>query len=172
MAGVQPIVPCLWFDTQAEEAARFYTGIFKNSKIGKISRYTEAGREVHGRSPGSVMTVAFELNGQPFTALNGGPVFQFTEAISLQIMCATQEEVDHYWNKLGEGGDKAAQQCGWVKDKYGLSWQVVPTVLTELISDPNKEKAGRVMEAMLKMKKIDIAEIKRAYDGATAGSRR
>ena len=126
MAGGELIVPCLWFDTQAGEAARFYTGIFKNSKIGKISRYTEAGREVHGRSPGSVMTVAFELNGQPFTALNGGPVFQFTEAISLQIMCATQEEVDHYWNKLGEGGDKAAQQCGWVKDKYGLSWQGGP----------------------------------------------
>jgi predicted 3-demethylubiquinone-9 3-methyltransferase (glyoxalase superfamily) len=172
MTAVKPIIPCLWFDTQAEEAARYYTGIFKNSKIGKISRYTEAGREVHGQKAGTVMTVEFELNGQPFTALNGGPIFKFNEAISFQVMCQTQEEVDHYWNKLSEGGDKNAQQCGWVKDKYGLSWQVVPTVLSELMSDPDKEKAGRAMEAMLQMKKLDIAELKRAFEGETATSRR
>jgi len=172
MTDVQPITPCLWFDTQAEEAARYYTGIFKHSKIVSISRYTEAGREVHGKAPGTVMTVAFELNGQPFTALNGGPIFKFNEAISFQIMCKTQEEVDHYWNKLSEGGDKQAQQCGWLKDKYGLSWQVVPTVLVEMMTDPNKEKSGRAMQAMLQMKKLDIAELKRAFAGEHAASRR
>jgi predicted 3-demethylubiquinone-9 3-methyltransferase (glyoxalase superfamily) len=172
MTALRPITPCLWFDSQAEEAARYYTGIFKNSKIGTISRYGEAGREVHGRAPGTVMTVEFELNGQPFTALNGGPLFKFNEAISFQIMCRTQEEVDHYWNKLSEGGDKNAQQCGWLKDKYGLSWQVVPTVLAEMMADPDKEKSGRAMEAMLQMKKLDIAELKRAFAGETAGSRR
>jgi len=172
MTTVQPITPCLWFDSQAEEAARYYTGIFKNSKIGTITRYGEAGREVHGRPPGSVMTVAFELNGQPFTALNGGPVFKFNEAISFQIMCRTQEELDQYWNKLTAGGDKQAQQCGWLKDKYGLSWQVVPAVLVEMMKDPNKEKAGRVMEAMLQMKKLDIAELERAFEGAAEPARR
>lgn len=165
MTAEQPITPCLWFDNQAEEAARFYTGIFKNSKIGTISRYGEAGREVHGRPPGTVMTVEFELNGQPFTALNGGPVFTFNEAISFQIMCRTQEEVDHYWNKLSEGGDEKAQQCGWLKDKYGMSWQVVPTVLVEMMTDPDPEKSGRAMQAMLQMKKLDIAELKRAFAG-------
>ena len=120
MAALQPITPCLWFDNQAEEAARYYIGIFKNSKITAISRYGEAGREVHGQPAGTVMTVAFELNGQPFTALNGGPVFTFNEAISFQVMCRTQEEVDHYWDKLSEGGDKNAQQCGWLKDRYGV----------------------------------------------------
>ena len=172
MTTVQPITPCLWFDSQAEEAARYYTGIFKNSKIGTITRYGEAGREVHGRPPGSVMTVAFELNGQPFTALNGGPVFKFNEAISFQIMCRTKEELDQYWNKLTAGGDKQAQQCGWLKDKYGLSWQVVPAVLVEMMKDPNKEKAGRVMEAMLQMKKLDIAELERAFEGAAEPARR
>ena len=171
MTVVKPIIPCLWFDTQAEEAARYYTGIFKNSKIGKISRYTEAGRDVHGQKAGTVMTVEFELNGQPFTALNGGPIFKFNEAISFQIMCQTQEELDHYWNKLSEGGDKNSQQCGWLKDKYGLSWQVVPTVLAELLSDPDKEKSGRVMEAMLRMKKLDIAELQQAYEGKGALTR-
>jgi predicted 3-demethylubiquinone-9 3-methyltransferase (glyoxalase superfamily) len=170
MAAAQPIIPCLWFDTQAEEAARFYTGIFKNSRIGTISRYGEAGRDVHGGTPGKVMVVEFELNGQTFTALNGGPHFKFNEAVSFQIMCGTQEEVDHYWNKLSEGGDPKAQQCGWLKDKYGLSWQVVPTVLTQLMSDPDREKSGRAMEAMLKMKKLDIATLKRAYEGEMAGS--
>jgi predicted 3-demethylubiquinone-9 3-methyltransferase (glyoxalase superfamily) len=165
MAGAQSIVPCLWFDTQAEEAARFYTGVFKNSKMGKISRYTEAGREAHGKPPGTVMTVEFELNGQPFTALNGGPHFKFNEAVSFQIMCRDQEEVDHYWNRLTEGGDPNAQQCGWLKDKYGLSWQVVPTALIEMVTDSDREKSGRAMEAMLQMKKIDIATVRRAFEG-------
>lgn len=165
MAALQPITPCLWFDNQAEEAARYYIGIFKNSKITAISRYGEAGREVHGQPAGTVMTVAFELNGQPFTALNGGPVFTFNEAISFQVMCRTQEEVDHYWDKLSEGGDKNAQQCGWLKDRYGVSWQVVPTVLIEMMSDPDQEKSGRAMQAMLQMKKLDIAELERAFAG-------
>jgi predicted 3-demethylubiquinone-9 3-methyltransferase (glyoxalase superfamily) len=172
MAGVQPIVPCLWFDTQAEEAARFYTGIFKNSKLGQISCYGETGRDVHGQAPGTVMTVEFELNGQRFTALNGGPQFKFTEAVSFQIMCETQEEVDHYWNRLGEGGDPSAQVCGWLKDRFGLSWQVVPTALVRMIGDPDKAKAGRAMQAMLRMKKLDIAELERAFEGEPAGSRR
>src|SRR5262245_24554029 len=126
---MQKITPCLWFDSSAEEAARFYTSIFKNSKIGKIARYGEAGREIHGRPAGSVMTVEFEIDGQTFTALNGGPIFKFNEAISFQVMCETQDEIDSYWEKLSQGGDNAAQQCGWLKDKYGLSWQIVPTVL-------------------------------------------
>jgi predicted 3-demethylubiquinone-9 3-methyltransferase (glyoxalase superfamily) len=172
MATIQPITPCLWFDNQAEEAAKFYTGIFKNSKIGKISRYTEAGREVHGQPAGKVLTVEFELNGQPFTALNGGPQFKFNEAISFQIMCRDQEEVDYYWNKLGQGGDPKAQQCGWLKDKYGLSWQVVPTALVELLGDPDREKSGRAMEAMLKMKKLDIAELERAFEGEVVSGKR
>jgi predicted 3-demethylubiquinone-9 3-methyltransferase (glyoxalase superfamily) len=155
----------LWFDDQALPAAEFYTSIFKNSKIGTISRYGEAGREVHGKPAGSVMTVAFVLDGQAFTALNGGPVFRFTEAISLQIDCESQKEVDYYWDKLSEGGDDKAQQCGWLKDRYGLSWQVVPRALIELMSDPDPEKSGRVMEAMLRMKKIDIAGLERAAAG-------
>jgi predicted 3-demethylubiquinone-9 3-methyltransferase (glyoxalase superfamily) len=172
MASTQPITPCLWFDNQAEEAARFYTGIFKNSKIGKISRYTEAGREVHGQPAGKVMTVEFELNGQPFTGLNGGPQFKFNEAISFQIMCRDQEEVDYYWNKLSQGGDPNAQQCGWLKDRYGLSWQVVPEALLELMSDPDREKSGRAMEAMLKMKKLNIAELERAFEGEVVSGKR
>ena len=161
----QKITPCLWFDDQAEVAAVFYTGIFKNSRIVEIARYGEVGQEVHGRKPGSVMTVAFELEGQAFTALNGGPQFKFNEAISFQIDCTTQEEVDHYWEKLGEGGDAKAQQCGWLKDKYGVSWQVVPTVLIELITDPDHAKSQRVMAAMMRMKKIVIAELKQAAVG-------
>src|SRR5687768_2281423 len=137
----QKITPCLWFDDQAEAAVRFYTGIFKNSKIGTIARYGEAGREVHGKPAGSVMTVAFELNGQPFTALNGGPDFKFNEAISFQVHCETQEEVDYYWQKLSQSGDKEAQQCGWLKDKYGVSWQVVPRVLIEMLNDPDPKKS-------------------------------
>jgi predicted 3-demethylubiquinone-9 3-methyltransferase (glyoxalase superfamily) len=164
----QPITACLWFDTQAEDAARFYTGIFRNAKLGTITRYGSAGQEVHGQPSGKVMTVAFELNGQSFTALNGGPQFKFNEAVSFQIMCRTQEEVDHYWNKLSEGGDPKAQQCGWLKDKFGLSWQVVPTVLMKLMSDPDRQKSGRAMEAMLQMKKLDIAALERAYSGDTA----
>ena len=165
MPTIQRIIPCLWFDDQAEEAATFYVGIFKNSKIGTISRYGEAGREFHGKPPGSVMTVRFELDGQTFTALNGGPIFKFNEAISLQINCETQEEVDDYWQKLSAGGDPKAQQCGWLKDKYGLSWQVVPQVLIEMINDPDYQKSQRAMQAVLQMKKIDIQEVKRAYAG-------
>lgn len=165
MHHVKKITPCLWFDAEAEEAAKFYTGIFENSRIITMSRYGEAGREVHGKPPGSVMTVLFELDGQTFTALNGGPVFKFNEAISLQVDCATQEEVDHYWAKLAQGGDASAQQCGWLKDKYGVSWQIVPSVLTEMISDPDPEKAGRVMTALMQMKKLDIAKLEQAYSG-------
>ena len=165
MPVVQRIAPCLWFDNQAEEAAKFYAAIFKNSKIVRIARYGEAGHEVHGRPAGTVMTVEFELDGQRFTALNGGPIFKFNEAISFQVNCETQEEVDYYWEKLSEGGDKKAQQCGWLKDKYGASWQVVPRVLSEMMSDPDAEKSGRAMKALLQMKKLDIGELKRAYAG-------
>jgi predicted 3-demethylubiquinone-9 3-methyltransferase (glyoxalase superfamily) len=169
MISSEKIVPCLWFDTQAEEAARFYTSVFKNSKLGTISRYSDAGHEVHGRAAGTVMTVEFELGGRKFTALNGGPHFKFNEAISFQIMCQDQEEVDHYWTKLSQGGDPSAQQCGWLKDKFGLSWQVVPTPLLEMLTDPDREKADRTMEAMLQMKKLDIAELERAHDGEAVG---
>jgi len=161
----QKIAPCLWFDSQGEEAARFYTGIFPNSKILGITKYGKAGYETHHQPAGSVMTVAFELDGQLFTALNAGPVFKFNEAISFQVLCDTQQEIDTYWQKLADGGDPKAQQCGWLKDKYGLSWQIDPKVLHEMISDPDPEKSGRVMEAMLKMKKIDIAALERAYAG-------
>jgi predicted 3-demethylubiquinone-9 3-methyltransferase (glyoxalase superfamily) len=161
----QRITPCLWFDDQAEEAAAFYIAIFTNSKIVKITRYGDAGREIHGRPAGSVMTVAFELDGQPFTALNGGPVFKFNEAISLQVMCETQQEVEHYWAKLSQGGDEQAQQCGWLKDKYGVSWQVVPRALIELVGDPVSERSQRAMTAMLDMKKIDLGALERAYAG-------
>jgi predicted 3-demethylubiquinone-9 3-methyltransferase (glyoxalase superfamily) len=165
MQIIQKITPCLWFDDQAEEAVEFYTAIFRNSRIVNITRYGEAGREVHGKPAGTVMTVAFELDGQAFTALNGGPVFKFNEAISFQVNCQTQEEVDYYWEKLSEGGDEKAQQCGWLKDKYGASWQVVPIVLLEMINDPDSEKSQRAMEAMLQMKKMDIGELRRAYAG-------
>jgi predicted 3-demethylubiquinone-9 3-methyltransferase (glyoxalase superfamily) len=164
MQVVQKITPCLWFDDQAEEAVEFYTTIFKDSKVVNISRYGEAGYEVHGKPAGTVMTVAFELNGQAFTALNGGPTFKFNEAISLQIMCETQEEVDYYWEKLTEGGDEKAQQCGWLKDKYGVSWQVVPTILPEMLNDSNSEKSQQATEAMLQMKKIDINELKQSIN--------
>ena len=165
MPSIQRISPCLWFDDQAEAAARFYTAIFRNSRIVNISRYGEAGREVHGKPPGTVLAVAFELDGHAFTALNGGPVFTFNEAISFQVNCQTQDEVDYYWAKLSEGGDERAQQCGWLKDKYGVSWQVVPTVLVDMLLDRDVEKSGRAMKAMLGMKKIDIEELRRAYAG-------
>lgn len=160
------ITPCLWFDHQAEEAATFYTTIFENSSILSITHYSEAGQESHGRPPGSVMTVAFELDGQTFTALNGGPSFTFSPAISFQIHCETQEEVDHYWSKLSEGGEVRAQQCGWLQDKFGVSWQVVPNVLIEMLNDSDPEKAQRVMKAMLQMKKLDVAGLEDAYRGA------
>jgi predicted 3-demethylubiquinone-9 3-methyltransferase (glyoxalase superfamily) len=159
------ITPCLWFDDQGEAAAEFYVSVFKNSRITQIARYGEAGKQIHGRPAGSVMTVAFELDGHRFTALNGGPHFKFNEAISLQVNCETQAEVDHYWDKLSAGGDPNAQQCGWVKDRYGLSWQIVPTVLQELVTDPDAARAERAFHAMLKMKKLDIAELKRAAAG-------
>ena len=165
MAHIRKITPCLWFDGEAEEAAAFYTGIFDNSRVTKVVRYGEAGREIHGRAPGSVMTVSFELDGQPFTALNGGPHFKFNEAISLQLDCATQREVDYFWDALSAGGDPRAQQCGWLKDRFGLSWQIVPNGLVELIEDPSSAKSQRAMAALLQMKKLDIAAIRRAYDG-------
>jgi predicted 3-demethylubiquinone-9 3-methyltransferase (glyoxalase superfamily) len=157
---MQKITPFFWFDDNAEEAANFYTAIFKNSKIGKIARYGEEGEKVAGRPKGSVMTVEFELEGQEFVALNGGPHFKFTEAISFVVNCQTQEEVDYYWEKLSVGGKEV--QCGWLKDKYGLSWQIVPTVLGELLSDKDAAKSQRVMQAMLKMVKLDIKKLKQA----------
>jgi predicted 3-demethylubiquinone-9 3-methyltransferase (glyoxalase superfamily) len=168
MAITQRITPCLWFDDQAEEAAKYYIGIFKNSKIGKITHYGEAGRETHKRPAGSVLTVAFELDGVQFTALNGGPLFQFNEAVSFQIICKDQKEVDYYWEKLTPGGDPSAQVCGWLKDKFGLSWQVVPSIMPDLVGDPNSEGSQRAMAAMMKMKKLDIAELERAYNGEEA----
>jgi predicted 3-demethylubiquinone-9 3-methyltransferase (glyoxalase superfamily) len=161
----QRIAPCLWFDQQAEEAAQFYVSVFKNSKILRVARYPKAGQEVHKQPPGSVMTVEFELDGQPFTALNGGPDFKFNEAVSLQVNCKDQEEVDYYWEKLSQGGDPRAQQCGWLKDKYGLSWQVIPTALPDMLKDHESTQAQRAMEAMLRMKKIDIREVERAVAG-------
>jgi predicted 3-demethylubiquinone-9 3-methyltransferase (glyoxalase superfamily) len=160
---MKTITPCLWFDCEVEEAARFYTSIFKNSKIGHISRYGEAGYEIHQRPPGSVMSIEFELNGQPFMGLNGGPLFKFNEAISFQVFCENQQEVDYYWEKLSEGGDKNAQQCGWLKDKFGLSWQIVPTALIEMLKDKDARKSQAVMTAMLQMQKIDISKLKEAY---------
>jgi predicted 3-demethylubiquinone-9 3-methyltransferase (glyoxalase superfamily) len=160
---MQKITPCLWFDTNAEEAVNFYTTVFKNSRIGKISQYGEAGYEIHGKPAGTVLTIEFELNGQAFTALNGGPMFKFNEAISFQVSCEKQEEVDYYWEKLSEGGDVNAQQCGWLKDKYGVSWQIVPAVLSEMLQDKETEKPERVMAALLQMKKIDIEGLKEAY---------
>jgi len=165
MSTIQRISPCLWFDSEAEQAARFYTGVFKNSRIVTITRYGKAGFETHHRPAGSVMVVVFELDRQEFTALNGGPLFKFSEAISFHVNCETQDEIDYYWQKLSAGGDPKAQQCGWLKDKYGLSWQVVPTMMAELFKDENSAKSQRAMEAMLRMKKLDIAELKSAAAG-------
>jgi predicted 3-demethylubiquinone-9 3-methyltransferase (glyoxalase superfamily) len=165
MPTIQRITPCLWFDDQAEQAASFYVSVFQNSKITHISRYGEAGQEFHRRIPGTVMVVAFELDGQSFTALNGGPVFKFNESISLQINCDTQDEVDHFWNRLSENGDPNAQQCGWLKDRYGLSWQVVPRILPTLLTDPDVKKSQRTMLAMLQMKKLDVAALQHAFAG-------
>lgn len=155
---VNQITPCLWFDNQAEEAAIFYTSIFQNSKIETINRYGKEGYEIHGQKEGTVLTVAFQINGQSFTALNGGPIFKFNEAVSFQVFCETQEEIDNYWSKLTEGGEES--QCGWLKDKYGVSWQIIPTILPTLLSDPTR--AGRVTNAFLKMKKFDIEKLKQA----------
>jgi predicted 3-demethylubiquinone-9 3-methyltransferase (glyoxalase superfamily) len=160
---MQKITPCLWFDDKAEEAAKFYVSIFKNSKLGKIARYGEAGAEVSGRPKGSVMTVTFQLDGQEFMGLNGGPQFKFTEALSLVVNCKTQEEVDEIWEKLSAGGEKGV--CGWLKDKYGLSWQLVPTVVEKMFQDKDAKKTERVMKALLQMKKLDIKKLKQAYEG-------
>jgi predicted 3-demethylubiquinone-9 3-methyltransferase (glyoxalase superfamily) len=167
MANFQRITPCLWFADEAEEAARFYTGIFPNSRITTITRYSDVGTDIHHRPAGSVMVVAFELDGYSFTGLNGGPVFTFNEAISLQVNCTSQEEIDHYWERLSAGGDPKAQQCGWLKDRYGVSWQIVPNFMAELFKDADSAGAKRAMAAMLRMKKIDIAEMRRAFDGTT-----
>lgn len=165
MPSIQRITPCLWFDDRGEDAARFYCDIFPNSKIGAISRYGEAGKEIHGREPGSVLTVAFELDGQKFTALNGGPMFKFSEAISLSVGCENQQEIDHYWEKLGAGGPAEAQQCGWLKDKFGLSWQIVPNALAKMAADPDPAKSGRMMGALLQMTKLDLPALERAFHG-------
>jgi len=162
MIVTQKITPFLWFDNQAEEAAKFYVSVFENSRIKNTLRYDEAGAKSSGRSAGSVMIVSFELEGQEFTALNGGPHFRFTEAVSFVVNCESQEEVDTLWGKLS--ADPAAEQCGWLKDKYGLSWQIVPTILLKLLGDKDAEKSKRVMEAMIGMKKIDIEGLLRAYE--------
>ncbi|KGX89434.1 VOC family protein [Pontibacillus marinus] len=160
MGNIQKITPNFWFDNQAEEAAQFYTSIFDDSEIVKVSRYLNEGQEIHGQSEGAVMTVDFKLNGQKFVALNGGPQFKFNEAISFIVHCATQEEVDYYWDKLSEGGDESAQQCGWLKDKFGVSWQIIPDILPELLSSSDRDKSEKVMKEMLQMKKIDINLLK------------
>jgi len=167
MANMQKITSNLWFDTQGEEAANYYVSIFKNAKIGKISRYGKEGYEIHRMPAGSVMTIEFILEGQTFLALNGGPIFKFNEAISFIVNCETQEEIDYYWNKLSQDGDKNAQQCGWLKDKYGLSWQIVPTILDDMMMDQNSKKSQVVMRVMLQMKKLDIAQLEEAYNQET-----
>ena len=162
MSNVRAITPCLWFNSEAERAAHFYVSIFPASRVTHTSRFTDVGKEHHRQPANSVMTVSFELDGQPFVALNGGPMFKFNEAISFQVMCDTQEEVDHFWERLGEGGDPHAQQCGWLKDQFGVSWQVIPRRLLELLNSPDAALARRASEAMFRMKKFDIAELERA----------
>lgn len=162
MATLQKITTNLWFDDQAEQAARFYTSVFKNAKMGRITRYGKEGYEIHGKPAGTVMNVEFQLEGQGFLALNGGPQFTFNEAVSFIVNCGDQQEVDAYWEKLSAGGDEKAQVCGWLKDKYGVSWQIIPTVLPEMLDDPKKSE--QVMKVMLQMKKIDITALQRAYD--------
>lgn len=156
-----PITPCLWFNTEAEEAAKFYVSIFENSKMGTVSYYSNEGQEIHGKKQGSVMVAEFEINGQKFTALNGGPQFKFSEAISFQVPCESQKEIDYFSAKLTEGGEQGP--CGWVKDKFGLSWQIFPAVMTKMLSDPDRKKVDRVMKAFMQMKKFDLAAIERAY---------
>jgi predicted 3-demethylubiquinone-9 3-methyltransferase (glyoxalase superfamily) len=160
------ITPCLWFDKEAEEAAKFYVSVFPNSKLGDIAYYGNEGNDIHGQKAGTVMTVDFELNGQRFVAMNAGPHFKFTEAISFQVFCETQAEIDHFWSKLTEGGKEV--QCGWLKDKFGLSWQVVPAALAKMMRDPDQRKSERVMKAFMQMKKYDIAALERAYAGKAA----
>jgi predicted 3-demethylubiquinone-9 3-methyltransferase (glyoxalase superfamily) len=161
---MQKITPFLWFDKQAEEAVQFYTSVFKNSKIGRILRYDEASAKAAGGSVGSVLTIEFEIEGQKFTALNGGPQFKFNESVSFVVNCKTQEEVDYFWEKLTAGGGRESE-CGWLKDKFGLSWQVTPTVLIDMLNDKDPKKAERVMKAMMQMQKIEINKLKAAYAG-------
>ncbi|HEY8247866.1 MAG TPA: VOC family protein [Hyphomicrobium sp.] len=158
------ITTCLWFDTQAEQAAKYYTSIFEDSKIGRVNRYGKEGHEIHGKEAGSVMTVEFDIGGQTFVGLNGGPHFKFNEAVSFQVHCETQEEIDYFWGKLTDGGQEGP--CGWLKDKYGVSWQIVPIVLPAMLTDKDPKKSQRVTKAFLQMKKFDIAELKQAYDSA------
>ena len=162
---MQKITPCLWFDDKAEEAANYYVSIFKDSKVGDVTHYGKEWYEIHGREEGSVLTIEFEIEGQKFVALNGGPIFKFNEAVSFQVHCETQQELDYYWEKLSEGGDEKAQQCGWLKDKYGVSWQIVPIDLIKMLKDKDKKKSERVMKVMLQMHKLDIDKLKRAYEG-------
>ena len=157
------ITPFLWFDTQAEEAAKFYTSIFNNSRINQVHRCGKAGHETHGMQAGSVMTVEFEIDGQPLIALNGGPLFKFNEAFSLQVSCENQDEIDYFWSRLSEGGEPS--RCGWLKDKYGLSWQIVPAMLPQLLSGADRGQSKRAMSALMQMKKLDIAALQRAYSG-------
>jgi predicted 3-demethylubiquinone-9 3-methyltransferase (glyoxalase superfamily) len=161
--GMQKISPCLWFDDNAGDAVKFYVSVFKNSKAGSVTRYGKEGYEIHKKKEGSVMTIDFEIEGQKFLALNGGPIFKFNEAISFQIYCDTQEEINYYWEKLAEGGDKNAQVCGWLKDKFGVSWQVVPVALIKMLQDKDSKKTERVMKAMLQMHKLDIDALTKAY---------
>lgn len=158
------ITPCLWFDKEAEDAARFYVSVFKNSKIGRISRYSDVGHEIHGGTPGAVLAIEFELDGQPFSGLNGGPLFKFSEAVSFQVPCDTQDEIDYHWTRLQEGGGSEGN-CGWLKDRFGLSWQIFPAVLLDMLVDADRQKADRAMAAMLKMNKLDLAALQRAFDG-------
>jgi predicted 3-demethylubiquinone-9 3-methyltransferase (glyoxalase superfamily) len=166
------ISTCLWFDNQAEEAIKYYTSILPDSKIGKITRYGREGYEIHKKPAGSVMTVQFWLLGNEYLGLNGGPQFRFNESISIVVQCDTQEEIDRYWERLSEGGDKNAQACGWLKDKYGLSWQIVPKVLAEMQDSSDTEKTGRLMNALLNMKKLDIEALKQAFENKSAGSQK
>jgi predicted 3-demethylubiquinone-9 3-methyltransferase (glyoxalase superfamily) len=160
---MQKISPCLWFDNNAEDAVQFYVSIFKNAKVGNVTRYGKEGYEIHKKKEGTVMTIDFEIEGQKFLALNGGPIFKFNEAISFQIYCDTQEEIDYYWEKLS--ADPKAEQCGWLKDKYGVSWQIVPTAMDDMMQNGTPEQIARVTQAFLKMKKFDIVELQKAYDG-------
>ena len=163
MASIAQIVPCLWFDGRAEQAVDFYCGIFANSRVTTVSRYTEVGQAQHRQQPGTVMMIAFELNGQTFHALNGGPLFQFTPALSLEVLCEDQAEIDHFWERLGDGGNTDAQQCGWLQDRYGLSWQIVPRALIAMLGDAASPPAQRVLGAVMTMKKLDLAALERAY---------
>ena len=164
MAKIQEISINLWFDTQAEAAAKYYTSIFKKSSIDSMSYYTEAGKEIHKMKPDSILTVEFTLGKQKFVGLNGGPVFKFNEAVSIVVNCETQDDVDYYWEKLKKGGDPKARQCGWLKDKYGVSWQVVPVILAKMMTDKNKTKVENVMAVMMQMKKLDIKKLEKAFN--------